>query len=279
MAEIIKNLSYKEYSQMEGLSNSMLSKIAESPAYYKYCLDNPQETTEALTFGSLLHCLVLEPNNFERDFAIEPKINKRTNEGKETLAQFYLENAEKTIVDEEQLNLAKTLKDKLMEHEIAGKLLTGKGENEISLFWEDEETGIICKCKIDRIKAKIIIDLKSVLSAKPEDFMKSVYEYNYHKQNYWYEHGYTQCFKEEPKGFVFVVVEKKPPYIVAIYELTELFKAIGKIEARQNLLTYKDCVTKGKWWGYDGEKAVIHDLEPPQWVLNKYLENLDLEDK
>ena len=54
---------------MKGLSNSALSKIAISPAHYKQSLETPQKQTDALTFGSLLHCLVLETENFDRDFA------------------------------------------------------------------------------------------------------------------------------------------------------------------------------------------------------------------
>jgi exodeoxyribonuclease VIII len=277
MAEIVRNLSFKEYQSRDGLSNSMLSKIAISPLHFKESQNNPVEKTDALIFGSLLHCLVLEPENFNRDFAIEPIVNKRTNEGKEILVQFYLENAEKTIVNEEQLKLANILKDKIMEHEIARKLLIGKGETEVSLFWEDEETGIKCKGRPDKLFKKIIVDLKTSRSAKPEEFMKHAYEFNYHKQAYWYSWGYEQCFKEEPKGFVFIAVEKEKPYAVAVYEVTELFKEIGKIEARQNLLTYKDCADKGKWWGYDGEKPIIHDLDPPDWVLKKYLDKLDLD--
>lgn len=280
MREVFKDISYREYAKMKGLSNSALSKIAISPVHYKQSLETPQKQTEALTFGSLLHCLVLETENFDRDFAIEPLgINKRTNDGKEILAQFYLENENKIIVTEKQVELAHLLKNKIMEHKYAKKLLTGNGDTEVSLFWADEETGVICKGRPDKICNKVIVDLKTTKSAKPEDFIKNAYKYNYHKQAYWYSWGYEECFKEAPKGFVFVAVEKEPPYAVCVYEATELFKRVGEIEARENLLTYKECVDKDKWWGYDGEKPIIHELDPPQWILNKYLEDLDLEEK
>lgn len=275
--KIIKNLPMKEYQAAEGVSNSMLSNIEISPSFYKYCLQEPKKQTDALTFGSLLHCLILQPDNFDNEFAIEPIVNKRTNDGKAVLEQFYLINKDKIIINNEQLELADFLKQKIYGHPIAKKLLTGKGENEISLFWVDEETGIICKGRPDKICNKIIVDLKTTGSAKPEDFVKNAYKYGYHRQAYWYSYGYEQCFKEEPKGFVFIVVEKEPPYEVCVFEATELFKAVGKIEARKNLLTYKECLDKGQWWGYDGEKAVLHTLDPPQWVQNKYLENLDLD--
>jgi hypothetical protein len=274
--QIIKNLSYNEYDKMEGISNSKLNEIWKSPAHYKLSLEEKKET-DALKFGSLLHCLVLEPNNFDRDFAVAPNIDKRSNANKEIHAIFEQENAGKTIVTQEQFELANILKDKIMEHEIARKLLTGKGENEIALFWEDEETKVKCKAKLDRIKNCIVIDLKTTRSAHPDDFMRGAYEYGYHRQSAWYSDGYEQCFKEQPKGFVFIAIETVPPYNIAIYEATELFKEIGKIEVRKNLQTYKTCKETNNWFGYE-EQPTIHSLEPPKWVLNKYIEELNLEE-
>lgn len=277
MSEVVRNLSIKEYLTRDGLSNSMLSKIAISPAHFKEYVSNPPKQTEALVFGSLLHCLVLEPDNFDRDFAIEPIVNKRTNEGKEILAEFHETNSGKTIVTEEQFNLASILKDKIYEHKKANLLLSGKGENEISLFWEDEDTKIKCKAKLDRIKSDIIIDLKSARSAKPEIFAKQVYDLGYHRQSAFYLNGFKECYKKEAKGFVFIVVEKEPPYNVAVYEISELFKEVGKIEISELLQTYKECIEIDNFYGYDGAEPKIHTLDPPNYVLNKYLEKLGIE--
>lgn len=282
--KIIKNLPMNEYQAAEGVSNSMLSNIEINPSFYKYCLQEPKKQTDALTFGSLLHCLILQPDNFDNEFAIEPIVNKRTNEGKELLEQFNLDNKNKIIVNNEQLQLADFLRQKVYEHPKAKALLTGAGDNEISLFWQDSETGVMCKARFDRAKYVgnkfIIIDVKSVRSAKPENFTKTVYDLKYHNQASWYIQCGNACFKDkEFAGFVFIAVEKEPPYSVAVYEMTELYLKIGEINTRKNLLTYKECKEKDNWWNYDGEKAVIHTLDPPQWVLNKYLEDLDLEEK
>ena len=275
MSKIIKNLTYAEYDKIEGISNSKLSKIAISPAHYKLSLESPQKETDALRFGSLLHCLILDPQNFEKEFAIEPIVNKRTNAGKEFLEDFYLKNEGKTIITEEQLELASILKDKLLQHPIASKLLSGKGENEVSLFWTDDETGVRCKCKIDRIKNDIIIDLKTARSTKPEDFKRQAYDLGYHRQAAWYLSGFEKCYQRPAKSFVFVTIEKEPPYSITIFEPTELLKEVGIIETSKLLATYKDCLDKGQFYGYDGAEPTIQSLEPPNWVLNKYGLNED----
>ncbi len=277
MPEIIKNLRYKEYAEMDGVSNTMLNKIHISPAHFKHWQESPKEETEALSLGALLHCLILEPENFERDFAVEPIVNKRTNDGKEILADFYGNNKDKTIVQQRQLELATTLKNEIMRHEIANKLLSGKGENEVALFWADEETGIKCKAKLDRIKNGIIVDLKTTRNSSPAMFAKNAYDYGYHRQAYHYCDGYRNCCGKEAKGFIFIAIEKTPPYALVIYEASELLKEIGKIERDKNLLTYKTCKETDNWFGYDGEKPTINALEPPKWILNKYLESEEIE--
>lgn len=273
--KIIKDLPYNEYAKMDGLSNSMLSKLAVSPAYYKYYIENPHQKTEALIFGSLLHGLVLEPDNFERDFIVRPNLDRRTKLGKELAEQFDLACGDKQVVTQEQFDLACFLKEKLLSHEIANKLLTGKGDNEISLFWEDEKTGIACKGKLDRIKNNIIIDLKTTASAGVEEFGRSAYKYGYHRQCYWYSNGFKQCYGKEPTGFIFIAIEKEPPYDIVVYGTTEIFKQVGEIEAIKLLETYKDCLTTNNWYGKEGEKPKVIPLDLPQSILNKYVDELD----
>ena len=271
--EIHYNMPFKNYQKQAGLSNSQMNKINISPAFFKWSEENPQEKTEALIFGSLLHGLVLEPQNFERDFIVMPNVDKRTRAGKEVMEQFDLACEDRQIVTQEQFDLACILRDKVMSHEIAKKLLTGKGENEVSIFWEDD--GVECKGRPDRIKDRIIIDLKTTTSTKPEEFSRNAYKYGYHRQCAWYSKGYEKAFNHEPLGFVFIAIEKTPPYDVVVFGTTELFKSIGEIETKKLLNIYKDCQKTGNWYGKEGEKPKVVPLDLPQSILNKYLEDLD----
>lgn len=264
--QIIKNLSNKDYHAMDGLSKSKMDKIAISPAHYKASLEEPEKQTEALIFGSLFHTMVLEPEKIESEYAIEPVVNKRTNEGKAILQEFYEQNAEKTIITQEQLETAKIMRDKIMENKIAKKLLKSKGECEISLFWNDEKTGTLLKARPDKIVDDIIIDLKTAVSASPNSFYKKAYDYAYHRQSAHFMEAYRKCYNKEPAGFIFIVIEKEPPYAVCVYKASKEFIEKGEQEVRKLIDIYAECEKTNTWNGYP-EK--IYELNLPAWAYNE----------
>ena len=50
--------------------------------------------------------------------------------------------------------------------------------------------------------------------------------------------------------FIFIVVEKKKPHFVAVYEADEVMRDLGRVEYRLDLATYAECVRSSKWPGY-----------------------------
>lgn len=269
---IYKNITIKEYHSMEGLSKSMLDKIAISPAHLKQAMDEGTKDTDALIFGRLFHTIVLEPRKFKKEFAIEPIVNKRTNEGKAILQEFYEANQGKDIVTQEDVDKAKLLKKQLMKNEIIKKLLTG-GDREVSIFWKDKETGELCKARPDILQGDIIIDLKTTTTAKPGEFDKKAYDYGYHKQAYWFLEAYKNATGNDAR-FVFIAIEKEPPYAVSVFMANDTMIKIGEIEARADLRLFHECKTNKKWPGYDLGKPQIFELSVPGYVLNKYMEEI-----
>ena len=83
----IANLPQNEYRTAEGVSRSELHVLARSPMHYKYAQDHPREETPALTFGSALHCYVLEPERFADEYIVVGKIDRRTTKGKAQVAE------------------------------------------------------------------------------------------------------------------------------------------------------------------------------------------------
>lgn len=79
---MLKQESNKDYHSNSAVSKSTLCKMAINPEYYKWCLDNPQPPTDDLIVGSAFHKLVLEPDDFDKEFAVLPECNRRTKEGK-----------------------------------------------------------------------------------------------------------------------------------------------------------------------------------------------------
>jgi hypothetical protein len=93
------------------------------------------------------------------------------------------------------------------------------GKAEQSYFWTDVETREECKCRPDWHSAdgKIIVDVKTTEDASPGKFLRSsVLGWRYHVQAAFYMQGLPTA-----EVFLFVVVEKKPPFAVAVYSLPQ----------------------------------------------------------
>ena len=256
-----------EYHANKAVSKSDLDLINRSPLHYINAAQNPKEQTEAMLFGSVVHKLILEPETFAAEYIAAPKCDRRTKEGKARWQEFVDNITTETVISEEMLAEATAVAEAVRKNPVADKLLKG-GQAEQSYFWTDSETGIECKCRPDYLRSDgIVVDLKTTENASPEKFVKSSYDYRYYVQAWWYLHGLKQC-GVDAHDFIFIAVEKKPPYAVCVYAADDLMLQLGEREAVDNLRTYAECEKSGIWYGYEKEPE-IHSLSLPDWVIRK----------
>lgn len=265
---IVKNTN-EEYHSGEGVSKSDLDLIHSCPEKYRYKQDHPgQDQTPALLFGSAVHKLILEPNTFNKEYAVFADYDKRTKNGKEMYKKFLDRLNGRKEITESDLMVMQTMRDVVMSHPKARMLLTG-GKTETSYYWIDPRTGTLCKCRPDKVNRGYIIDLKTTSDASPEGFEKSMMKYRYHVQAAWYLRGYEAATGIKPEGFIFIAVEKNPPYSVAVYLCDDLSIEIGAREADEDLDVFVKCSEIGKWHGYGGEKDLILPIGLPDYILRK----------
>lgn len=180
-------------------------------------------------------------------------------------AEWHQNNGHRTVLPAEHFDQLRAMLESVMAHPAASALLTGaKGKAEQSVYWIDAITGQLCRCRPDFWREdNIIVDVKTAEDASPEGFAKSIANWRYHVQHAIYVDGVKAATGKEPR-FVFLVVEKKPPYAVAVYVLDPESIALGRAEYRRDLQLYAECVRSGQWPGY-GEK--IQTIGVPQWKL------------
>ena len=87
----------KELLQQRPLSFSSLKEFIRSPRHYVNYLTRERKQTEAMLFGAICHKLILEPQDFEKEYIIEPEFNKRTNQGKDDYAAFIAKITEQNL--------------------------------------------------------------------------------------------------------------------------------------------------------------------------------------
>ena len=263
-------MTEKEYREHPAISRSELFKISESPEKFKYYQEHPEEPTPALVFGQLFHAMALTPETVWEQFAVMPNLDRRTKAGKEAFAEFEKQAEGKTIVSVDMVEQATAMCEALNRNEFVKKLL--KGEKEKPFFWTDEMTGIDCKCRTDCVveigDIPLIVDLKSATNASTDVFIRDAIKYGYHMQAAMYSEGVKQNTGKE-HGFVFVVIEKEPPYSINILQCDKLFLQYGYDVFREYIGTYADCVKNNNFWGYLGRYNQINNLNLPAYLAKE----------
>ena len=261
-------MTEKEYRKNPAISRSELWHIRESPQKFKYYKENPPEPTPSLMFGQVFHKMLLEPVTFDDEFVVAPEVNRRTKDGKQMWEDFVAEK--QTIIPEEMYAKAKEMCEAVKREPLAVKLLNG--EAEVPFFWTDEMTGEACKCRVDVLNTSysqpIIVDVKTTADASTDSFIRSAINYGYDFQAAMYFNGVAKNIGKKPL-FVFIAVEKEPPYAVNILQADELMLQRGYDLFREYIGIYHDCKVSGNWYGYLGRLNQINNLALPSYLAKE----------
>lgn len=265
-------VSNAEYRKMEGLSSSDIKTMMKSFATWKYFKDHPEEDndTPSLRFGRACHKFMLEPYDFGNEYAVVPKVDGRTKEGKEAKKEFLKQAQGKELIDEETYDKLVDMRDMLYKTPYVKNLING--EHEKSFFWTDEATGIKCKCRPDSFgkfgNHNIIVDYKTTENAETSAFMRSALKYNYDVQAAHYTAGLEAIYGKDYQ-FIFIAQETKPPYLVNVLQADSYFMENGREVRGVMLETYKKCLELGEYPAYMGfkdDKTFFNELSVPNWI-------------
>ncbi|MFV2695543.1 exodeoxyribonuclease VIII [Escherichia coli] len=262
---IYYGISNENYHAGPGVSKSQLDDIADTPALYLWRKNAPVDTTKTKTLdlGTAFHCRVLEPEEFSNRFIVAPEFNRRTTAGKEEEKAFLMECAStgKTVITAEEGRKIELMYQSVMALPLGQWLVESAGHAESSIYWEDPETGILCRCRPDKIIPEFhwIMDVKT--TADIQRFKTAYYDYRYHVQDAFYSDGYEAQFGVQPT-FVFLVASTTIEcgrYPVEIFMMGEEAKLAGQLEYHRNLRTLADCLNTDEW-------PAIKTLSLPRWA-------------
>ncbi|EHE4647127.1 exodeoxyribonuclease VIII [Salmonella enterica] len=262
---IYYDIPNEAYHAGPGVSKSQLDDIADTPAIYLWRKNAPVDTekTKSLDTGTAFHCRVLEPEEFSKRFIIAPEFNRRTSAGKEEEKTFLEECARtgRTVLTAEEGRKIELMYQSVMALPLGQWLVESAGYAESSVYWEDPETGILCRCRPDKIIPEFhwIMDVKT--TADIQRFRTAYYDYRYHVQDAFYSDGYRAQFGEIPT-FVFLVASTTTEcgrYPVEIFMMGEDVKLAGQREYRRNLQTLAECLNNDEW-------PAIKTLSLPRWA-------------
>lgn len=275
------------HQRVLGVVNSGALKLlaAKTPAHYRAWVDEPVDESESDTaakaFGKALHCAVLEPEVFERTYIIArehpyARVSDRLRNAKkpsqgtlDAIAYWDAWEAEmagRIEVSHKDAIRLRGMAEAVRAHPIAGLFFQG-GVSESTVIWTDPRTGLLCKARDDywREDLWMIGDLKSTEDASPRAFARSVVNYGYHLQHAHYTSGRQVLFGREAPRFLFVGVEKEPPYSVGVYMLDADAEARGHELRDRAMDTLDRCLRSDEW---PGLPPVVNTLSLPAWAFN-----------
>lgn len=172
------------------LSFSSMNNFRESPKEFIEYKLKEKKTTDAMLFGSMVHCLVLEPNDFENRYAVlddkdiciqiggaKPRATKAYKEWKEIFLQ---EIGEREPVTPEAFLFAQIIADNVINNRASKKVFRQIEVKEHPVEWEYKNFKF--KGFIDGMSDKIVFDLKTCASAKPKKFQRDIIDKGYYLQ-------------------------------------------------------------------------------------------------
>ena len=237
------------YHAIKALSNSALSCLKQSPEVFRdrYILGKPQAESDAFRVGSAVHCMVLEPHLFSDRFAMAPRVDKRTKQGKADWEAFQTSvDGRELLTEDEHAEIVSTARA-FGKHAGLTTLLGSAGriiEEAIRFDLFGERFKAKPDCVIP--SAKVIIDIKTTVSVKPRKFAWSAIGYGYHRQAAIYMHA-CELIYQEPFRFLFACVEKKYPFEVAVFELDGRSVSYGMDQVEKLVDEYLQRVEQNDW--------------------------------
>jgi len=243
---VYEDLPFSKYNEIPAYRASDLKQAVKCI----YTWENQErKETPALLEGSVQHTVFLEHHNFDNEFVIEPKFDKRTKAGKADYQDFL-----ETVGD--RIPITQTMYDTCMDRrEVVKDYIPGdqdRVELTVCFTWNNEPF----KSRIDWHNGDRPWDLKTCREASPRGFRNAINAYGYHMQAALYVDA---CLSAglEANGFSFLAQEKAHPYAYAIYEMSGEALEYGRARNVQALNMIKMARTK---------KLLPFNLEGPQEI-------------
>ncbi|WP_202888966.1 PD-(D/E)XK nuclease-like domain-containing protein [Nocardiopsis dassonvillei] len=256
------------------LSSTGARRLLECPALFEYERRHKRGPKKAFDIGSAAHHLVLGTGP---EIVVIDADSYRTKPAKEQRDAAHSRDAIPLLPSE--YALVEAMAEALKDNPTAARVFAPeRGPAERSLFWQDRETGVWCRARLDHMPTAeydarwfIVSDYKTTKSADPEEIAKAVYSYGYHIQAAMYLEAVRALGIHRDPRMVFVFQEKTAPYITTVVELDHTALKIGHSQFRKALALYKQCSESGHWPGYSEQ---VETISLPVWAERKHEEDM-----
>ena len=251
------DLTNEQYHAHEAISSSDVKAVrSTSLLHWRH---KSYKRSAAFDLGTAVHALVLEG---DKSLVMRGPEDRRGNKWKEAQAEADLTG--QLLLTESDFDKAAAMAQAIIDSPIGPTLVSDDTVNEASIFATDPATGLQIKTRPDSYwpDRGIVYDVKTTQDASPVGFAREIVKYNYALQAAFYLHV-MRCAGLKAKKFVFVAVEKEPPYAVGIHMLTDEYTTWAEREMHETLAQIKeaqDTSTFTTGW------PAVNIVDLPRWM-------------
>lgn len=228
-----------KYSQGElYLSYSSLSAFRKSPKHFIDYKLKIEEDTDSMILGQALHCLILEPENFNKKFATAPECDRRTKEGKEIFANFLNECKGKTVLTNNIYQNAVNMAISVLSNEEAKKLIDKAQFKEKRIDWESY--GFKFLSFLDGEGENFVFDIKMMPDADPKKVQREILN-----RSLWLQAGMYLKALQTDKEYYIIAVDKSGN--VSVHYIMPSLVDYGKSEFKRLCSDFEDCLSTNSW--------------------------------
>jgi hypothetical protein len=230
-----------EYQSIQAVSSHWLIDLLKSPAYcWRQHLDHqrlPGVTSDALRFGTLVHCLALTPGRFDQEIIVMDG-ERRSMAGRSRWN--YALASGLTPVKPAELDKARALVAAIRERKEVNRLLT-YGRKERTII-QPRASGLLpLKARLDihHEAKRQIVELKTTRDIGV--IRSSMERYRYPLS--------AAFYRDLVRGqsTVFVFVETREPFVTEVFEMSREQLEAGREQWRTALARFDQCWLADDW--------------------------------
>lgn len=280
------------------ISQSSLKVFIRNSLDYKHQFidgNNGWTGSAASQLGSLVHCLLLEPQLVDQQYFVydegqrpEPDKTMASNLNKAWKAA--MEGGAKesgtTIVGQEVYNKADAMLQVICEHELAAQYFFLTDDlialTEQAIFWQNDCSELPLKSKLDKLLINvaegtaIVVDYKTTSASNSQEFGWSVKKYGYDVQAAFYEDAARDYLRVNYPDIIFDITvlfipqRTTAPYqVLGVLQLDQQTLSAARARYERALQELEGCLHTGVWESSTGIELLM---------LSKPLEGVFLPD-
>lgn len=268
-----EDITYELYDSWDAARPTTIKELHKDACMElcKYNIDNPRSPGPALVVGTATHTLAMEPELFDSKYCYVPTTYENPNNtppttkwnwgagvckewGKEKMGAGITPIRKAAQEFPHPKEAVEGMAGAITSHKYA-KLLLTNGMCEVCIVWRDEPSGVLCKARLDYLRAgrdggDVISDIKTARDVNPNAISRSAYNLGYQIQAAMGFDG-LKAVGRNPSRYIYIFVRNKKPYLVNVVEAEEAVLEMGRSQYKWLLNQWGKCIESGVFPGYN----------------------------